>query len=438
MRVYGHTAEEIVGQPLGLLVPEGHRAELSSLFRQACDGERISVTIVGRTKQGRTVDVVVSMSPIQGAHGQVAGVAVLAHDVTGERRDARALQATELRWRSIIESAVDGIVVIDANGRIEALNPAAERLFGYAESEAIGQNVSMLMPQPYRTEHDGYLARYLREGHARIIGSGREVRGRRKDGSTFPLHLSVGEMSVDGERKFTGILHDLTARVRLEEQIREQTALAKLGEMAAVIAHEVRNPLAGIRGAVEIIGSRLPGDDPYSPIVKQMVARIDGLSELMSELLLFARPPEPKAVTLEIAALVVSTADLFKADPGVHRVNVSVEGSAPPVPVDPGLMTTVFLNLMVNGAQAMKGQGTLKVSVTQYESGCAVAFMDTGPGIPPDIRDKVFTPFFTTKARGTGLGLPTARRLVEAHRGTIHIDCPSGGGTTVTVKLPAH
>src|ERR671935_773714 len=121
----------------------------------------------------------------------------------------------ELRWRSVIQSAVDGIIVIDSRGRIEAFNPAAERLFGYREADVVGRNVSMLMPPPYRDEHDEYLARYLLTGHAKIIGIGREVTGLRADGSTFPLHLSVGEMFVDGERKFTGILHDLSDRVRL-------------------------------------------------------------------------------------------------------------------------------------------------------------------------------------------------------------------------------
>ena len=130
----------------------------------------------------------------------------------------------ERRWRSIIESAVDGIVVIDAHGHIEAFNPAAEQLFGYTEPEVVGRNVSMLMPEPYRHEHDGYLRRYLGEGTARIIGIGRDVQGLRRDGTVFPLHLSVGEMSVEGQRKFTGILHDLSARVQLEEQLRASEA----------------------------------------------------------------------------------------------------------------------------------------------------------------------------------------------------------------------
>src|SRR6476646_4150429 len=127
-------------------------------------------------------------------------------------------------WRSIIRSAVDAIVLIDARGRIEAFNPAAERLFGYSEAEVLGRNVSVLMPEPYRGEHDGYLARYLSTGEPKIIGRGREVSGRRKDGSTFPLHLSVGEADVNGERKFTGILHDLTQRVELENRLRTSEA----------------------------------------------------------------------------------------------------------------------------------------------------------------------------------------------------------------------
>src|SRR6185503_17403593 len=134
---------------------------------------------------------------------------------------------------------------------------AAERLFRYTEAQVVGRNVNMLMPSPFHEEHAGYLKRYLSTGERRIIGIGREVTGLRQDGTTFPLHLSVGELSLGGEPKFTGILHDLSARVRMEEQLREQAALARLGEMAAVIAHEIKNPLAGVRGAIQVIGGRL-------------------------------------------------------------------------------------------------------------------------------------------------------------------------------------
>jgi PAS domain S-box-containing protein len=346
------------------------------------------------------------------------------------------LRASEARWRAVVESAVDGIIVIDARGRVEAFNPAAERLFGYTEAEVMGQNVNILMPSPYHDEHDGYLARYLETGVHKIIGIGREVTGRRKDGSSFPLHLSVGETSVEGERKFTGILHDLSARVAMEEQLREQAALARLGEMAAVLAHEVKNPLAAVRGAIEVIGSRLPSGTKDAAVVKEIVSRIDSLNELMKDLLLFARPPRPHPLLIEIPSLVTSTADLLREDPALSAVRIDVEGSVPPVLADPGLLRIVFLNLMVNSAHAMRGQGHIKVSVRTSGDGCRIAFEDSGPGIPPEIREKIFTPFFTTKSRGTGLGLPTAKRLIEAHRGTIDVRCPPGGGTTVTVQLP--
>src|SRR5262249_25144331 len=162
-------------------------------------------------------------------------------------------------------------------------NPAAERLFGYAEAEVYGRNISILMPSPYREEHDGYISRYFETGEKRIIGIGREVTGLRRDGTTFPGRLSVGEMHVNGareftgERKFTGTLAELSARVRMEERLREQTSLARLGEMAAVIAHEVKNPLAGIRGAIQVIGGRLPSGSKDAEIATEIVTRIDAL-----------------------------------------------------------------------------------------------------------------------------------------------------------------
>src|SRR5689334_16176357 len=148
-------------------------------------------------------------------------------------------------------------------------------MFGYREQEVIGENVSMLMPEPYRSEHDGYIDHHLKTGEKKIIGIGRAVNGLRRDGHVFPLHLSVGEFDIDGQKHFTGILHDLSRRTELEEKLREATALARLGEMAAVIAHEVKNPLAAVRGAVQVIGSRLPNQSGDGAIIKEVIARLD-------------------------------------------------------------------------------------------------------------------------------------------------------------------
>ena len=349
---------------------------------------------------------------------------------------AEAIRRAE-RLAAVFNTAVDGIIVIDQRGLIEAFNPGAERLFGYTEDEVRGRNVSMLMPSPYHEEHDGYLSRYLETGAAKIIGRGREVTGLRKDGTIFPLHLSVGETSSAGERRFTGILHDLTNRVQIEAQLRERTALARLGEMAAVIAHEVKNPLAGIRGAVQVIGSRLPAGNADGPVLLEIVARIDALNDMMKDLLLFARPPKPRPMPVDVAQLLRTTVDLVSRDPALRAVAIETRGGGDAISADGEMLKIVFHNLLVNAAHAMKGQGTIRVDVQTVDGWCQIAFTDGGPGIAPEIRQHVFTPFFTTKSRGSGLGLATARRLVEAQDGQISIDCPPAGGTTVVVRLPA-
>jgi PAS domain S-box-containing protein len=439
-RLFGYPASEVIGRNVNMLMPSPYHEEHDGYLARYLETGAAKIIgigreVTGRRRDGTTFPLHLSVGEMQiGGERKFTGVL---HDLSDRVALEERLRASEARWRSIVESAVDGIVVIDAHGRIEAFNPAAERLFGYAEAEVLGRNVKFLMPSPYHEEHDIYLARYLATGVAKIIGTGREVTGLRKDGTTFPLHLSVGEMKTGGERKFTGIVHDLAARVRMEERLREQTSLARLGEMAAVIAHEVKNPLAGVRGAIQVIGGRLPQDGKDAGMVKEIIARIDALNDLMKDLLLFARPPQPHPAPVEVGALIATTADLLSTDPALKDVRVDVDGSAQPIVADPELLKIVFVNLLVNGAHAMKGRGTIRVSLATLDDTCQIAFTDSGPGIPDEIREKIFTPFFTTKSRGTGLGLSTAKRLVEAHRGQINVACPPGGGTIVTVRLPA-
>ena len=329
------------------------------------------------------------------------------HDLTARVQLEEQLRASEARWRSIIDSAVDGIVVIDAHGRIEAFNPAAERLFGYAEDEVLGQNVNMLMPSPYHEEHDGYLSRYLATGRAKIIGIGREVTGRRKDGTTFPLHLSVGEMHA---RRRTEVHRHPARSERARRASRSSCASRRrwrrLGEMAAVIAHEVKNPLAGIRGAIQV--HRRPAAGRAAAMrrwSRRSSTRIDALNELMKDLLLFARPPQPRPAPIDIVA--AGADDRGPADErsgAAAACDIEVEGSAPAVPADAEMLKIVFQNLLVNGAHAMQGHGTDPRRVTAVDGVLPDRVRRHGPGIPPEIRDKIFTPFFTTKSRGSGLG----------------------------------
>ena len=340
------------------------------------------------------------------------------------------------RWRAIIDAAIDGIIVIDSSGRIEAINTAAQKMFGYNEAEAVGHNVSLLMPEPDRSHHDGYIRRHLETGEKRIIGIGRAVTGRRRDGTTFPLHLSVGELELDGEKHFTGILHDLSRRTELEDRLREATALARLGEMAAVIAHEVKNPLAAVRGAIQVLGTRLPPVASDSAIVKEIIARLDALNDLIQDLLVFARPPAPKRSKTDLAALVSAVASLLKTDPAFAALDIEVTGSAPALDADANLLTIVFQNLLINSAQALQGRGRIEVRIAVDSGWQRIEVIDNGPGIPREIQEVLFRPFKTTKARGTGLGMATAKRLVELHGGSIAAASPPGGGTAITIRLP--
>lgn len=439
-RLFGYREDDVIGKKINMLMPSPYRDEHDGYIDRYLTTGRAAIIGKGREVRGRRRDG--SEFPMHLSVGEMTidgerKFTGVVHDLTERARVNEQLRASEARWRAVIDSAIDGIIVIDPDGSIEAFNPAATRLFGYEEGEVIGRNVNVLMPEPYHREHDGYLARYQATGDARIIGTGREVTGRRKDGSTFPLHLSVGEtVTSGGARRFTGILHDLSERVALETRLREQQALAHLGEMAAVIAHEVKNPLAGIRGAVQVIGGRLPADSMDRQMMKEIVARIDSLDAMMKDLLLFARPPKPKRLPVDVVPLVQATAELLKRDEEAKQLEIDVRGAAPPVAADPEMLKMVVQNLLINSMHAMQGRGRIQVAVEKQDPWLRIAVADDGPGIPPDVRDKIFIPFFTTKARGTGLGLPTAKRFVEAHDGQITIDTPPTGGTTVTVELP--
>jgi PAS domain S-box-containing protein len=354
--------------------------------------------------------------------------------VTMER--ARPPHEDAARWRAIVESAVDGIIVIDHRGRIESFNPAAERMFGYRADEVTGLNVSMLMPASHAALHDGYLERYLRTGVPRIIGIGRDIEGRRKDGTVFPAHLSVGEIVGEAEPKFTGIVRDLTDRVSLETRLREEAGLARVGELAAVLAHEVRNPLAAVSGAMQILGEKPPSADDRE-IVEEALRRVDALSAMMSDLLLFARPAAPQFVELDVAELVESLVAFLRMDPAWHQVRCLVEGEPPRILADVELLKVALQNLLLNALHAMAGRGVLTIKLSKRDGTIHIDIVDSGTGIPDSVRPRLFTPFFTTKARGTGLGLAMARKIARAHQGDVTVLATTANGTTMRLSLPA-
>ena len=387
--------------------------------------------------------------------------------------DDDALRDNKARTDAILATAVDAVVIIDERGNVETFNPAAERMFGYAAGEVIGQNVNVVMPEPYRREHDGYLANYLRTGERKIIGIGREVVGRRKDGTTFPVDLAVSEARLVDRRVFVGIVRDITGRKHAEETLRESNRrlegvlsalqskgeevkvmsqqlwqaakLAAVGELAASIAHELNNPLATVSLRVESLLAQTPADDPKRRLLEVVEQEVERMADLVANLLQFSRRGQPRASTVDLGEDLVKTLELVQHHMRNRRIRV-VQELAPDVPAiqaDRQLLRQVFLNLLTNAGDAMPEGGTLtlRVALGSLEGdrqAVVIEFADTGVGILPEHLPRVMEPFFTTKdeGKGTGLGLAICRRAVQEHGGAMHITSEVGKGTTVRIALP--
>lgn len=345
-------------------------------------------------------------------------------------------QVPEALHRAMVETIVDGIVVIDAAGTIHWTNPATLKMFGYAAGELAGRNVSILMTAPDAEQHDGYLRRYGASGVRRIIGIGREVRGRRKDGTEFPLYLAVGETRVLGEPRYTGILRDLSETQRLQLLLQERQTLARIGELAAVVAHEVRNPLAAIRGVVEVIQTRFPPGSPDRRVLGDLLTRVDSLDHLVGDLLVYARPAPPVFRRVRVLDLVRETAALVANEPASAPVSFEVTGDDEELWLDGAQMGRAMLNLLSNAIHASRRQGVVRVTGSRVGHVYRLTIIDTGPGMPEEVRVRCLEPFFTTKTRGTGLGLPIAKRVVDEHGGTLSVASAPDMGTQVTLELP--
>ncbi len=345
--------------------------------------------------------------------------------------------------RAVVETATEGVVAIDDRGLIESINPAAVVLFGYEAGELIGKNVNVLMPSPDREQHDGYIQNFIRSGKKRIIGIGRDVTGRRKDGTAFPLFLSVGQGFANGRQFFTGILRDMTRQHELQEQLNHAERLAAIGELAAGVAHEVNTPVNTITNCAELI---LDGEDPDESC-KIIVAESERIATIVRSLLRFSRTDEASPLPTSLAEIVEQTLHLIAANMHKHGIalRVDIPDAIPQVMARPQQLQQVLLNLLVNAKDAiLSGEGpdrTLTISATESAASQGetvdLRVHDTGPGIPPDLQRRIFSPFVTTKRAtgGTGLGLSISHRIVTELGGTIQVRCENTG-TTFTVTLP--
>jgi PAS domain S-box-containing protein len=380
--------------------------------------------------------------------------------MTHTPRQPPSSEAQAAKLRGILESAVTAIITIDDQGRIESINPATERLFAYDAAELIGQNVKVLMPEPYKAEHDGYIANYLATSVKKIIGIGREVSGRRKDGTTFPLHLSVSEFSAEGRRYFTGMIHDLSDRKHVEEALREsERRLAQAQKMEAVgqltggIAHDFNNLLLVITGNLELLEPQLDREQQNVLLKEAQDAAILG-SKLTDQLLTFARRRHMDAQVIQLNDQVIGITDMLRRTIGEHvMLSTSLARDVWPIRADPGQFQSAIVNMAVNARDAMAQGGKLVIETRnivldadhadlhpEIKPGeyVQLSISDTGSGMPPEIRDRVFEPFFTTKemGHGTGLGLAMVYGFVKQSGGHVTIYSEVGHGSTFNLYFP--
>lgn len=370
-------------------------------------------------------------------------------------QDQSALVGQARKLQAILQSAIDAIITIDAAGIITTVNPAAARLFGYPEAAFLGRNVNFLMPEPYHSAHDDYIANYRRTGERKIIGIGREVTGRRSDGSTFPMHLAVSEFEVDGRQHFTGIIHDMSAQKATEQALRQAQKMEAMGQLTGGIAHDFNNLLTVIIGNLEMLEGRLT-TAAQRELATEALEAADLGARLTARLLAFARRSHLEPEIVNLNDFVLGLTDMLHRTLGsTIALSNALTPRLWPTRIDPSQVESAIVNLAVNARDAMPEGGRLiietgNVSVDEAMSegldGLApgdyvrLRVADTGQGMPPEVRERAFEPFFTTKdtGRGTGLGLSMIYGFAKQSGGHATIYSEAGRGTTVNIYLPRH
>jgi two-component system sensor kinase FixL len=348
---------------------------------------------------------------------------------------------------AVVNGALDGIVSIDESGRILSFNPAASRLFGYAPDEVIGQTVDVLMPEPYRSQHATYLRNYLKTGEAKIIGIGRQVEGRRKDGSLFPIDLGVTEIQLDKRRLFIGFIHDLSERRRFEARLRELHAdrLDLIGHMAVGLAHELKQPLAAINAYLNVL-RRLFKEQHFSAelgtnVLDKITHQIFRVSDIMDNVRQFmtrGATDKTRQHLNDVVRTACEFTDAIAREAGVDTT-VRFDAKEDLVVINKVQIEQVVVNLKRNAIDAMHGhrKREMVVSTRSLEGNMIrVDVADTGSGLAEDVRSRLFEPFTTTKPHGLGVGLSISRSIIEDHHGKLWAEDNPGGGTIFSFVLP--
>lgn len=454
--------ERVVGLNYLDAIGEPDRERIGELMAGAFDGrfsEFEFTAVEGKEFRSNFV-------PIRTPAGEVVRLLGITEDITARRLTEREradfadrLRESERRLSGIIAGAIDAIINIDEDGQIESVNPAAEKMFGYPAAEMVDRNVRMLMDNPDRDRHDGYLSNFRTTAEPKIIGIGREVEGLRKDGSKVQIDLAISETEIGGRRMFIGILRDITERKRLERerqeiesQLGQQQKLESIGTLAAGVAHEINNPINGIMNYAQLISDRLPADDPAGGYATEIIGESERVAGIVQNLLAFSRQEQRTHSKADVADIIRRTASLIKTVMRHDQIKleIALDAQLPPIECRSQEIQQVIMNLLTNARDALnecyeKSHEDKVIRITagpivkDGERWVRITVEDHGTGIAADVQSRIFDPFFTTKDRshGTGLGLSISHGIVLDHGGTLSCESTAGDRTRFHLELPA-
>ncbi|MDR6850757.1 two-component system sensor kinase FixL [Sphingomonas sp. BE123] len=451
----GHLPDSAIGQSFAIFYSDSDRqsgkpdddlSRAATYGRYAEEGWRRRLDATEFAADARLI-------ALRNEAGTLLGFGVTIEDITDRKAAEAAVARSELHLRSILATVPDAMIVIDERGQILSFSAAAERLFGYTESEVVGRNIGMMMPDGDRLRHDDYVEHYCRTGERRIIGIGRIVTGKRRDGSEFPMELAVGEARSAGHRIFTGFIRDLTDRQRAELQMKELQSelvhvsrVSAMGTMASTLAHELNQPLTAIANYMEAARDLIAAGEPDLEMLGEAVSEsaVEALraGNIVRRLREFVARGEVEKRVEPLPPMVEEATRL--AMTGAHERGVrglkDLDPDARVALVDRVQIQQVLVNLIRNAVEALEDMPVRDITVStrlQPDGMIRVAVSDTGPGIDPAIRSRLFDAFNTTKQNGLGLGLSICRTIVETHGGRIGADPRPGGGTILWFTIPS-
>ncbi len=413
-------------------------------------GKPVHIELLPHNSESHLLEL--RFAPLHQRGDTISAAVITARDISELRNTLAAVEQSTSVLQSILETVPDPMVVMDERCRITSFSAAAEKLFGYSEGELLGQNISILMPSPYSEEHDNYVDRYIRTGEKRIIGIGRTVEGKKKDGTVFPIRLAVGEAKAGDQRLFTGFIIDLTEARNTEAELQalqtdllHSSRLSAVGTLASALAHEINQPLSAITNYLSAARDMLDSGaeenkDSLYEAMRESVSEALRAGTIVRRLREFVSKGELNRKRLSIAQLVEDATILGLVgahDQGVES-SIEIDPDTNHVFADRVQIQQVMINLMRNAIEAMADSAVKHLNIavrSTPDDKVEIAISDTGKGIDPDIADKIFDPFTSTKHSGMGLGLSICRTIVEAHEGTISAAPNPEGGTIFRITL---